>query len=191
MTVVTQTIRYGWNTIREGYEARCASCGRGFKRTVSTGFNSIATPENRAEYRSKLRVEAQAMSQKPIICNACQKAAVATAKSVELVSDETLAAIAQLETEQCSLDERKKVLVREIDQHRGRLFLHAGETYAQWSCGFGWDGDRFCVSGNRVSKTRPWETTNSSVDAPLAEITYLDDTLENRKAAVSKKQGAK
>ncbi len=83
------------------------------------------------------------------------------------------------------------MLSREIGQHRGRLFLYAGETYVQWGCSFGWEGDRFAVSGNRVSKTRPWETTDDQVQAPIAEIAYLDDTIENRKATVKKQREGK
>lgn len=187
MTTITQTIRYGWHTIREPYEAKCNACGRSYKRTVSTGFNDMATREDRAKYRTKLKAEAEALSRKPITCNACQKAACAEANPVDLVPAETLAAIAGLEAEQAALDERKKAVVRELSQHRGRLFRYGGEIYAQWGCGFGWEGDRFCVSGYRVSKTRPWETTDTSISAPLAEITYLDDTIESRRAAVRSK----
>lgn len=190
MTVIHQTIRYGWHTIREAYEATCSGCGKRSKRVVSTGYNDMATAERRAEYRAELRAHAEKLSRIPITCNACQKAEISSPKSIELVSAETLAAIAQIEAEQAALDERKKPLSREISQHRGRLFMYAGVTYAQWGCGFGWEGDRFCVSGNRVSKTRPWETTDEQVHAPITEITYLDDTIEKRKAAVKKKQEA-
>lgn len=179
---ITRTINYGWHTIRERYHATCRSCSKQYPRTTSTGYNDMASPEYRAEARVKLKAEAEQLSKQPITCHACRKTAIAKADPVDLIAPALLDKIAAIEAEQDTLRERKRAIEREFNQHRGRLFLHAGEVYAQWGCSFGYDGDRFSLHGYRVSKTRPWETTDVQVYAPIAAITYLDDTLESRKA---------
>ncbi|MBP3958390.1 hypothetical protein J8F10_24335 [Gemmata sp. G18] len=109
---------------------------------------------------------------------------MAAVSPVEIVSKATLDEILAIETEREKLKQREASVEREFSSHRDRLFLYQDETYAQSSCSFGWGDERFTVYGCRVSKTRPWETTSDTVHAPISEITYLNDTLANRKAKV-------
>jgi hypothetical protein len=180
--MVSRTINFGWSEIKETYQATCRCCGKKYQRTTSTGYNNSASAEYRAQAREKLMAEAERLSKTLITCGSCQKAALSEAEPVELVSAALLEQIAGIEAEQAALDERKKAVEQQINQHRDRLFTHNGETFAQSSCAFGWHGDRFTVHGFRVSKTQPWETISKDVYAPLSEITYLNDTLANRKA---------
>lgn len=182
MSTITSTIRFGWHEIKERYQATCRSCGKQYQRTTSTGYNDTASAEYRAEARAKLKADAERYSKEPITCNACRKASIAEPAPVVLVCPAALEEIARIEAEQAALDARKQVIERKIYRHNGRLFLHAGETYVQSGCSFGWDGDCFTIHGYRISKVRPWETTDAQVQAPITEITYLDDTIDNRKA---------
>ena len=184
--IVTRTINYGWNTLTRAYSTTCPACGKPTRRIASRGFNSLATSDDRARYRAELTAEAERLSRKPVTCNKCLKAKLVAALPVELIDEAVKAEIGAIEADDAKLAERKRAVVDAVGAHRGRLFLHQGETYAQWGCGFGyWNSDGFTVSGNRVSKVRPWETTDDQVHARLEEVTYLDDTLEVRKAAVN------
>jgi hypothetical protein len=181
--MTTHRIRYGWHTYREGYRVTCRSCGKAYCRTTSTGFNEMATPEDRAKYRVDLKAEAARLSQIPFTCDACRRSAIATVGTITVVDQATLAQIAVIESEQAALDQRKRAIEKEVGKHRHRLFLHDGIEYVQWGCSFGWGGEKFTIHGYRVHKNRPWETTDHQVHAPLSEITYLDDTIEARRVA--------
>jgi hypothetical protein len=178
----TRTINFGWNEIKETYQVECRSCDKKYKRTASRGFNDMATPEDRAKYRRELKAETEKLGQQKIICNACIKKGIKEPLPVEIVSAETIAEIAAIEQEMSKLDQRKKVIEALFRPHYRRLFTYKGVTYAQTGASFDIWGGNFAVDGYRISKTRPWETTDESVEALLAEITYLDDTLDARKA---------
>src|SRR4051812_29730792 len=104
MTTITRTIRFGWHTFREENEVACRSCGKKYRRTVSTGFNDMATSQNRADSRARLKAEATALSQKPITCNSCRKGAIVKADALDLVKPATLDAITAIVTEQIAID---------------------------------------------------------------------------------------
>jgi len=182
VTTITQSIRYGWHDIKEQYEVECRGCGKRYKRTTSTGYNETASADYRADARVKLKAEAQKLSQEKITCNACLKAALAEAAPVDLLTPDVLEEIADIEGEQAALDQRKKAAEKQINQHRNRLFLYEGQTYVQYGCSFCPWNDGFTVDGCRLSKVRPWETTDHQVHAPITQITYLDETLDDRKA---------
>ena len=90
--------------------------------------------------------------------------------------------VAQIEKESAARELRKEAIKKQLRPRRNRLFIFEGNTYTQSGASFdAWQG-KFTVHGYRISKTRPWETTEHQISAPIAQVVYLDDTLDARKA---------
>lgn len=159
---------------------KCTSCGKKYQRTASMGFNDMATAEDRAEYRLKLKLGAEKYSREEITCNACIKKAIGEAMPLDLISAETLSEIAILEKETVALNARKRVLEKHFRENDNRLFLYRDEIYVQSRCGASFSpyGDEgFGVFGHRISKTHPrarWYVASAFYDDGVGGIAIPD-----------------
>lgn len=183
----TITVNFGWNTISEKYTLTCQKCEKHYERTASAGYNDRTSAESRMKYRDRLKEEARRLSQQnDFVCDACRKSKLRTPEPIavqQLLGFDPLPALDDLATRQAAIDAAMEEITSVVSAHNGRLFAFSGEIYEQQRAGYCPYNRRFEVMGYRVSKRKPWETTDNHISAPLQEIAYLDETMQSRRDA--------
>jgi hypothetical protein len=175
---VTRTINYGWHNVSRKYRIKCDTCGKTLTRTISDGYNDMADAHYRAEVVRKLDADAGRRAQHETdTCAACLKAKLAKAPSdivkiPDAICDQIATAYAEYERLLRSLRERYTGLVCRHREAEWEI------TYVDFD-----DGRGIQLSMRRISKTRPWQTTDDDAWESAASVEITPEIFADREKA--------
>lgn len=173
----TTTINFGWKDYKETYRINCDVCGKSMTRTISSGCNDMADAEYRRNLVEKLRQEASDReATEKETCSACQKKKIVqkhfTSSKIPANLCDNVSGLYNAYSEALkSLNAPYVGKIVRFDQAEWVL-----ESIDHWN--------GLTCHLRRISKVRPWQTTDTHDHCRPDELDVTDEVFEDREKAV-------